>query len=281
MNKLLSKIKTLKMKIPKIIVLFSSAMFVILVAFSVKDCMNRDKKQALVDFENGLDTLITLNYDCGYVEVIVHNNAIWIQPFENESTNNCVLSHNNLTIKEFPRLFENGIAGQSFLSIIKSEVDCKYCIEIANNEPNKGHFRKNNYIIYDLKKGEEIRDWDITDQDYDRDIEINGWPDELTDCEIIYEEPVEIVWEGEIIAQMISGAQYGIKKIPEDKDIPYFYAGISGDIDEAIINKRKDVGLTGNVRVEGKLIGITATYRNSIFDGLCVPQVIIEKIEQI
>lgn len=97
------------------------------------------------------------------------------------------------------------------------------------------------------------------------------------DCNRDYAKPIDIDWEGEVIAQMVSGTQYGIKRIPPNEKYPYFYAG--QDPDKAWA-ENKNVGLDGKVRVVGKWVGITDAYKNSIF-GRCVPDVRIMSIEKI
>lgn len=97
------------------------------------------------------------------------------------------------------------------------------------------------------------------------------------DCSEEFAKPIDVDWEGKIIAQMGSGTLYGIERIPPDKKYVYFYAG--QDIDKAFAEK-KNVGLEGKVRVKGKWIGITDGYKNTIF-GRCVPHVEITTIENI
>src|SRR3989344_4450579 len=120
------------------------------------------------------------------------------------------------------------------------------------------------------------------EKEFQKKLDDRKFYEEYTACEKTFDEPIDVSWEGKVIGQMVSGTQYGILKLPEDKENPYFYAGIHDEeINEAILQKRADVGLTGIVRVKGKWIGITAAYRNTIFDGKCVPYVKIESIEQI
>lgn len=89
--------------------------------------------------------------------------------------------------------------------------------------------------------------------------------------------PIEVEWEGEVIAQMVSGTQYGIRKTPEDKENPYFYAGFPDDKVDQVWAVKKEAGLTGLVRVKGQFVGITDAYKNTIF-GRCVPHVRIDTI---
>ena len=103
---------------------------------------------------------------------------------------------------------------------------------------------------------------------------------EYSACEKTFDEPIDVTWEGEVIALLVSGVDYGIKKIPEDAEYPYFYAGRTEEEFDRVWEAKKEVGLQGNVRVKGKWVGITSAYRNSIF-GRCVPHVMIESIENI
>ncbi len=89
--------------------------------------------------------------------------------------------------------------------------------------------------------------------------------------ETTFDKPIDVVWEGEIMAVFMSGQSYGIKKIPEDKDFPYFYAGINSDAFP------EHVVLEGNVEVTGKWTGITCAYQNTVFKR-CVPEVELQKI---
>lgn len=97
------------------------------------------------------------------------------------------------------------------------------------------------------------------------------------DCNEEFAKPIDVDWEGKIIATMISETQYGIERIPPDKKYIYFYAG--QDPDKAWAEK-KNVGLEGKVRVKGRWVGITDAYKNTIF-GRCVPDVEITTIENI
>lgn len=97
-------------------------------------------------------------------------------------------------------------------------------------------------------------------------------------CAIMYDKPTDIEWTGEVVARFLSGVDYAVKKIPEDKEYAYFYAGHQ-DFDKAW-EEKKEVGLEGLVKVKGKLVGMTDAYRNTIFGG-CVPWVRIESIVEI
>ena len=97
------------------------------------------------------------------------------------------------------------------------------------------------------------------------------------DCTKTFVKPVPVEWTGKIIAQMVSGTQYGIEKVPADKENPYFYA--SQDPDKAFL-ENKSVGLEGMVTVKGNWTGTTDAYRNTIF-GRCVPSVDILSIVEL
>ncbi len=88
--------------------------------------------------------------------------------------------------------------------------------------------------------------------------------------EVTFDKPVDVVWEGEIITSFVSGTDYGIKKIPKDKDFPYFYAYTGDEV---------ATWLEGNVEVKGKWTGITCAYQNTVF-GRCVPDVEVEEITE-
>ena len=89
--------------------------------------------------------------------------------------------------------------------------------------------------------------------------------------EVTFDNPIDVVWEGKIIATFVSGSDYGIKKIPEDKDFPYFYAWINSDAFP------EHVAMDGVVEVTGKWTGITCAYQNTVFER-CVPDVEVKEI---
>lgn len=88
--------------------------------------------------------------------------------------------------------------------------------------------------------------------------------------EVTFNKPIDIVWQGKIISTMVSGSDYGIKKIPEDKNFPFFYAYTGNELNDR---------LEGNVKVDGKWKGITCAYENTIFNR-CVPDVEVINIEK-
>ncbi len=97
-------------------------------------------------------------------------------------------------------------------------------------------------------------------------------------CEKTFEKPIDIVWTGKVFAYMMSGEAFGVERTLKNEEYPVFFACcIEGrwEDDKWIIDD-----IDGKVRVAGKWTGITCAYGNTIF-GRCVPNVEIEKIEEI
>lgn len=100
-------------------------------------------------------------------------------------------------------------------------------------------------------------------------------------CEKTFDKPIDVVWTGNVFAYMSSGANLAIERVPENKEYPLFSACCIDTVKENgdwIIPP--ETWITGKVKVTGKWLGITCTYVNTIF-GRCVPDVDIEKIEEI
>ena len=77
--------------------------------------------------------------------------------------------------------------------------------------------------------------------------------------ETTFDTPIDVSWEGEIMATFVSGQDYGIEKTLKDEKFPYFYAGINSDAFP------RDVVLEGKVKITGKWTGITCAYQNTVF----------------
>jgi len=94
--------------------------------------------------------------------------------------------------------------------------------------------------------------------------------EELTKCVEEFEEPIDIVWEGEIVSFMSSGACYAIRKIPAEDNYPYetprFMACLPGTDYTGIFYK-------GRVKITGKWTGMTDMYANAFFNSTCAPYV--------
>lgn len=94
-------------------------------------------------------------------------------------------------------------------------------------------------------------------------------------CEETFEEPIDVVWAGNVFAHMQSGEAFGITR--GFSDDAFFACCIEGKM---IDDKWTIEDIEGKVRVTGKWTGITCAYGNTIF-GRCVPNVEIERIEKI
>jgi len=92
-------------------------------------------------------------------------------------------------------------------------------------------------------------------------------------CEKTFDKPIDVVWTGEVATFMVSGEEFAIRKIPEDKKYPLFEAC-------CLPRGEGNPELRGMVRITGKWTGIACNYVNTVF-GQCVPYVEIEKIEEI
>lgn len=90
-------------------------------------------------------------------------------------------------------------------------------------------------------------------------------------CEETFEEPIDIVWTGEVMTFMMSGEAFAIKRVPENEEYSMFFACC---LDE----EKRNPYLKGTVTITGKWLGITCAYANTVF-GQCAPDVEIEKID--
>jgi len=94
--------------------------------------------------------------------------------------------------------------------------------------------------------------------------------EELAKCIEEFEEPIEVVWEGEIVGFMSSGACYAIRKIPAEDNYPYetpkFMACLPGTDYTGIFYE-------GRVKIIGKWTGMTDMYANAFFNSTCAPYV--------
>ncbi|MFH1661906.1 MAG: hypothetical protein ABIA02_02320 [Candidatus Falkowbacteria bacterium] len=89
-------------------------------------------------------------------------------------------------------------------------------------------------------------------------------------CEKRFKTPYPIVWSGKVFATFVSGEDIGVKRYNQNTKYKQFY----------VIGNNNKFDLGNNVRVQGKLIGITCAYANTIF-GECVGEVEAEKITAI
>lgn len=88
------------------------------------------------------------------------------------------------------------------------------------------------------------------------------------DCEKRFNKSYPIVWSGQVIATFISGEDIGVEKYDKEAKYNKFYVAAQG----------KYSGYPGrDVRVTGRLVGITCAYANTVF-GECVAEVVADKI---
>lgn len=88
--------------------------------------------------------------------------------------------------------------------------------------------------------------------------------------ETTFDLPIFVAWEGNVTSMFSSGSDYGIKKIPADKDFPDFYVSTGSE---------ENLDLDGKIKIYGYWTGITCAYQNTAFHH-CVPIVEAKKIVQ-
>lgn len=84
--------------------------------------------------------------------------------------------------------------------------------------------------------------------------------------EEVFDVPVPANWQGTVIGVLEGGRAYAIERSNKDR----FYAFFVED---------PNVLLEGNVRIRGLWLGKTCAYRNTVFDGECVPEVRISSFD--
>jgi len=90
-------------------------------------------------------------------------------------------------------------------------------------------------------------------------------------CETRFKKSYPIDWSGKIIANFVSGDDIGVKRYDQNAKYKEFYV-----IGNGLYNRN----LGNNVRIQGKLVGLTCAYGNTVF-GECVGEVEAEKITAI
>ncbi|KKR20478.1 MAG: hypothetical protein UT48_C0017G0020 [Parcubacteria group bacterium GW2011_GWE2_39_37] len=88
------------------------------------------------------------------------------------------------------------------------------------------------------------------------------------DCEKRFKRDYPIMWSGRVIASFVSGEDVGVERYDKKTRYNQFYLSTQGKYDEK---------LGSDIRVNGRMVGITCAYANSIF-GACVADVIADKI---
>lgn len=90
-------------------------------------------------------------------------------------------------------------------------------------------------------------------------------------CETKFKKSYPIDWNGRVFATFVSGDDIGVKRYNQNTKYKEFYVYGNG-----LYNR----GIGENVRVQGKLVGLTCAYGNTVF-GECVGEVEAEKITAI
>lgn len=87
-------------------------------------------------------------------------------------------------------------------------------------------------------------------------------------CETTFKKSYPVDWSGEVLAVFADGEDIGVKRFDQTSKYKQFYVDGNGLY-------KNDLGV--NVRVQGRLIGLTCAYANAVF-GQCVGEVDAEKI---
>lgn len=90
-------------------------------------------------------------------------------------------------------------------------------------------------------------------------------------CETKFKKSYPIDWSGRVFATFVSGDDIGVKRYNQNTKYKEFYVYGNG-----LYNR--DIG--ENVRIQGKLVGLTCAYGNTVF-GECVGEVEAERITAI
>lgn len=120
----------------------------------------------------------------------------------------------------------------------------------------------NSAIAADLTYNPIVKTQVDVDNDYINRVFIN------CDCEKRFKKEYSIVWSGEVISTFVSGEDFGVERFDKNSEYKQFY--VNGQ------NKYKGK-IGANVKVIGRLIGITCAYANTIF-GECVGEVIADQV---
>lgn len=88
------------------------------------------------------------------------------------------------------------------------------------------------------------------------------------DCEKTFKKEYPIIWSGKVMATFLSGEDFGVERFNKDTKYNKFY----------VVGQNKYTGETGaNVKVKGRLVGITCAYANTVF-GECVGEVVADQV---
>lgn len=100
-----------------------------------------------------IGSLISLDAPKESIEIVVYQNEIWFEPFEDGYDN-----YKSVVIKKtnYPHLFKQGITNSSFIRAEIIKEDSNIYIKLSNNQPNHGAFSSTYSLIINPIKGEVI-----------------------------------------------------------------------------------------------------------------------------
>jgi len=101
-----------------------------------------------------------------------------------------------------------------------------------------------------------------------RPSEMSNTAETGCDCETTFKKSYPVIWSGKVIATFAGGEDLGIKRYDQSGKYKQFYVDGNGLY-------KNDLG--EDVRVQGRLIGMTCAYKNTVFKE-CVGEVEAEKI---
>ena len=87
-------------------------------------------------------------------------------------------------------------------------------------------------------------------------------------CEKTFKQAYPVVWSGKVIAIFAGGEDIGVERFSKEFKYNKFYVDAQGKYNES---------LGSEIRVAGRLIGITCAYANSVFKE-CVGEVVADEI---
>lgn len=88
------------------------------------------------------------------------------------------------------------------------------------------------------------------------------------DCEKTFNKEYPIVWSGKVIATFVGGEDIGVERYSQEFKYNKFYVIADGKYNDS---------LGSDIRVRGRLVGITCAHANSVFKQ-CVGEVIADSI---
>lgn len=87
-------------------------------------------------------------------------------------------------------------------------------------------------------------------------------------CEKTFKQSYPVIWSGKVIASFVGGEDIGVERFSKEFKYNKFYVDAQGKYNES---------LGSDIRVTGRLVGITCAYANSIFKE-CVGEVVADEI---